>query len=128
MERENPYTLLSVTPTATQAEITRAYRAQLRALHPDTRTTPPVSDKKLSDVLAAYELLRNPDRRAAYDHTAERTRSTTPTPTRSDASSTAHIDTFSGPVQIPVTHMPKRTPAAADQQPPLWAGPVRQHH
>jgi curved DNA-binding protein CbpA len=40
----------------------------------------PVSDKKLSDVLAAYGLLRNPDRRSDYDHTAERTRSTTPTP------------------------------------------------
>jgi curved DNA-binding protein CbpA len=127
MECKNPYILLGVTPTATQAEITRAYRAHLRALHPDTRITPPVSDKELSDVLAAYGLLRNPDRRADYDHSVERTRSTTPTPTPSNASASAHIDTFSMPVQIPVTHMPKRTPAAADQQPPLWAGPVRQH-
>jgi curved DNA-binding protein CbpA len=121
MERENPYTVLGVTPTASQAEITRAYRAQLRALHPDTRITPPVSDKKLNDVLAAYGLLRNPDRRSDYDHTAERTRSTP------DASATAHIDTSSGPVQIPVTHIPKSTPAATDRKAPLWAGPVRQH-
>jgi curved DNA-binding protein CbpA len=128
MEPENPYTLLGVTPKATQAEITRAYRAQLRALHPDTRSTPTVSDKKLSDVLAAYELLRNPDQRAAYDHTAERTRSTAPTPTPSDASATAHIARLSGPVQIPVTHMPDRTTAAADRNVPLCAGPVRHHH
>jgi DnaJ-class molecular chaperone len=122
MEHQNPYTVLGVTPTATQAEITRAYRAQLRALHPDTRITPPVSDKKLSDVLAAYRLLHYPDRRAGY-HTAERTRPTAPTPTAADASAPAHIDTFSGPVQIPVTHMPNRTPA--DLQPPLWAGPAK---
>jgi curved DNA-binding protein CbpA len=123
MERENPYTVLGVTPTASQAEITRAYRAQLRALHPDTRITPPVSDKKLSDVLAAYGLLRNPDRRSDYDHTAERTQSTTPTP----SPRTRRPQRTSTPVQIPVTHMPKSTPAAADRKAPLWAGPVRQH-
>jgi len=127
MARENPYTVLGVTPTATQAEITRAYRAHLRALHPDTRTTPAVSDKKLSDVLIAYGLLRNPDQRADYDHTVERTQTTAPQPDTSAMSAARHIDTISGPVlQIPITHTPKTIPAAADRNaPPLWAGPVR---
>ena len=42
MVRENPdpYLVLGVSPTATQAEITHAYRTRLRAHHPDTRHTP----------------------------------------------------------------------------------------
>ena len=43
MVRENPdpYLVLGVSPTATQAEITHAYRTRLRAHHPDTRHPPP---------------------------------------------------------------------------------------
>ncbi len=43
MARQNPdpYLVLGVSPTATQAEITHAYRTRLRAHHPDTRHTPP---------------------------------------------------------------------------------------
>ena len=33
----DPYLVLGVSPTATQAEITHAYRTRLRAHHPDTR-------------------------------------------------------------------------------------------
>jgi curved DNA-binding protein CbpA len=33
----DPYLVLGVPPTATQAEITHAYRTHLRAHHPDTR-------------------------------------------------------------------------------------------
>ena len=41
MPRElfDPYAVLGLPPTATLDEITRAYRRQVRALHPDTRTT-----------------------------------------------------------------------------------------
>ena len=39
MARQNPdpYLVLGVSPTATQADITHAYRTRLRAHHPDTR-------------------------------------------------------------------------------------------
>jgi hypothetical protein len=36
----DPYLVLGVSPTATQAEITHAYRDRLRAHHPDTRHAP----------------------------------------------------------------------------------------
>jgi DnaJ-class molecular chaperone len=130
MARANPYTVLGVTPTATQAEITRAYRAQLRAQHPDTRTTSTVDDQKLSEVFIAYRLLRNPDQRADYDHAVGRTQTTALRPDTSIMSAARHIDTMSGPVlQIPIIHTSRRISAAADgNAPPLWAGPVRQHN
>ena len=40
-EHPDPYLVLGVSPTATAAEITHAYRTRLRAHHPDTRHTPP---------------------------------------------------------------------------------------
>ena len=68
-QNPNPYLVLGVSPTATQAEITHAYRTRLRAHHPDTRHTPPsqTADDDLRQVLAAYALLRDPARRADYD-------------------------------------------------------------
>lgn len=72
----NPYRVLGLTVEASQAQIARAYRRLLHAHHPDTRTTPPaadpVADEELQRILAAYALLRDPARRAAYDRaTAE---------------------------------------------------------
>lgn len=101
----DPYSVLGVPPTATQAEITHAYRRHLREHHPDVRSRKSNSgaDERLRHVLEAYALLRDPHGRAAYDR-AHR----------------PHEDT--GLVQIPVTH----NDSAADS-PPLWAGPVRRH-
>ena len=101
----DPYSVLGVSPTATHAELTHAYRRHLRDHHPDIRSQESNSeaDERLRHVLEAYALLRDPHRRAAYD--------------RAHA---AQQDT--GPVPIPVTH----NDSAADQ-PPLWAGPVRRH-
>lgn len=72
--RPDPYNTLGVTRTATTGEITHAYRTQLRANHPDTRPTRPAdpdpgADDRLRHIIAAYALLRDADRRAAYDHT-----------------------------------------------------------
>src|SRR5689334_8300037 len=104
MARANPdpYLVLGVPSTATQAEITHAYRTCLRAYHPDTR--PPRSahtaDEHLRQVLAAYAMLRDPARRADYDrlvaHSADiqQHRPAVPTP--------AHHSP-AGTVQIPIT-------------------------
>jgi DnaJ-class molecular chaperone len=101
----NPYLVLGVSPTATQAEITHAYRRQLRDHHPDMRSAAPhgATDEQLHQILAAYALLRDPHRRATYDRTATRAR----TPTN--------------PTHIQVTH------DNTEEQPPLWAGPVHWH-
>jgi GR25 family glycosyltransferase involved in LPS biosynthesis len=68
-DNRDPYAVLGVTPTATPAEIAHAFRAKLRALHPDTSSAA-VGDTELRQVLAAYGLLRDPDHRADYDRTA----------------------------------------------------------
>jgi DnaJ-class molecular chaperone len=100
----DPYSVLGVPPTATQAEITHAYRRRLRDHHPDTRSqaSNDTADERLRQILAAYATLRDPRRRAAYDRTH---------PAREDT----------GPVRIPVN----RVKSAGD--PPLRAAPVRWH-
>src|SRR6185295_3894211 len=54
-ESADPYAVLGLPPTATQDQITNAYRRQVRTLHPDVRTTSqparPPSDEQLRRVL-----------------------------------------------------------------------------
>jgi DnaJ-class molecular chaperone len=66
----DPYAVLGLSRDATQAEISHAYRTMLRRHHPDTRTAVTAdgaSGDALQQVLAAYDLLRDPERRAAYE-------------------------------------------------------------
>ena len=128
MVRENPdpYLVLGVSPTATPAEITHAYRARLRAHHPDTRHTPSLqtADEHLRQLLAAYALLRDPTRRADYD------RATAPTatpPPHSPHGPTLVDRPPAGRVQIPITYRSTNATAATVSAPPLRAGPVRWH-
>jgi curved DNA-binding protein CbpA len=72
--------VLGVSPTASAAQITTAFRNLVRTLHPDARPDDPPGDREQLDlVLAAYDVLRDPQRRAAYD--AERA-ATAPRPAR----------------------------------------------
>lgn len=61
------YAVLGVSPAASRAEIIRAYRRLVRELHPDARPGDPAAAERFSSVTAAYEILRDPRRRAAYD-------------------------------------------------------------
>lgn len=61
------YAVLGVPRSASAREITVAYRRLVRALHPDTGPRGPAAPDDLADVLAAYDTLRDPRRRAAYD-------------------------------------------------------------
>jgi curved DNA-binding protein CbpA len=122
----DPYLVLGVSATATQAEIAHAYRNRLRAHHPDTRHTTPSheGDEHLRHVLDAYALLRDPARRADYDRAtvlaATPPAASSRVPTRATRPST-------GPVQIPITYPDTRASADRFSAPPLRAGPVRQH-
>jgi DnaJ-class molecular chaperone len=65
------YAILGLSPYATQAQLSHAYRALLRRHHPDTRTVEhgrsDAADAALQEVLTAYAVLHDPTRRADYD-------------------------------------------------------------
>ena len=105
--RPDLYAILGVAPSATQAEISHAYRALLRRHHPDTRAPDDesqgdASDTALRQVLAAYAVLHDLAQRADYD--------------RESKTQTHHAGR--GPQQ-PLNHYGEYS------QPPIVAGPVR---
>ena len=60
------YDLLSVSRGASDAEIKRAFRALARELHPDVSSAPD-AEQRFREVVEAYEVLSDPERRATYD-------------------------------------------------------------
>ena len=64
-ERRDPYIVLGVARHASGEEIARAYRRAARASHPDSAGAG--SAEGFQAVSDAYEVLRDPRRRAVYD-------------------------------------------------------------
>ncbi len=58
------YKVLGVSSSATDKEITRAYRKLAKELHPDTN---PGSEERFKEVSAANDVLGDPDKRREYD-------------------------------------------------------------
>lgn len=70
----NPYKVLELSETATQADIKRAYRRLAKQHHPDSsdRNT---DHSRITEINAAYEILGDPSRRATYDRQRQGSRS-----------------------------------------------------
>lgn len=60
------YDILGVSRTATPEEIRRAYRRLARQYHPDVNKSPD-AEERFKEINEAYEVLSDPDKRAAYD-------------------------------------------------------------
>lgn len=61
------YGVLGLSDTATPEEIKRAFRSKARESHPDANPGDPAAEARFREVAEAYEVLSDPQRKAAYD-------------------------------------------------------------
>jgi curved DNA-binding protein len=66
VEFKDYYKVMGVARDATEAEIKQAYRKLARKYHPDV-SKEPNAEARFKEVGEAYEVLRTPEKRAAYD-------------------------------------------------------------
>src|ERR671926_485654 len=63
----DPYQVLGVPRTASEAEIKKAYRKLAKAHHPDRNANDPKAKDKFAEVNSAYEILGDTGKRAQFD-------------------------------------------------------------
>lgn len=61
------YSVLGVPRNASDATIRSAFRKAAKSCHPDLHAGDPTAEQQLRQVIAAYEMLRHPQKRMAYD-------------------------------------------------------------
>lgn len=70
----NYYQIIGVSLDATQEEIKKAYRKRIIRTHPDVNPAPD-AHIRAKELIEAYEILNNPETRAAYDKILNKQRS-----------------------------------------------------
>jgi len=66
-EKRDYYEVLSVSRTASEEEVKRAYRKLAVKYHPDKNPDDPHAEEKFKELGEAYDVLMDADKRAAYD-------------------------------------------------------------
>ena len=67
MAKRDYYEILGVSKTAGEQEIKQAYRKLALKYHPDKNKNNPEAEEKFKEATEAYEVLRDPKKRASYD-------------------------------------------------------------
>ncbi|MDR3320498.1 MAG: molecular chaperone DnaJ [Desulfovibrio sp.] len=67
MTQRDYYEVLAVSRTASEEEIKRAYRKMAMQCHPDRNPGNAEAEQKFKDAAEAYDVLRDPEKRARYD-------------------------------------------------------------
>ena len=65
--KQDFYVVLGVQRDASEADVKKAYRKLAMECHPDRNNGDKTAEEKFKIVTEAYEVLRDPDKRAAYD-------------------------------------------------------------
>ncbi|MDB5734191.1 MAG: hypothetical protein JWN16_828 [Alphaproteobacteria bacterium] len=64
---EDPYKILGVPKSATEAEIKKAFRGLAKKHHPDKHQGDAAAQKKFQEISGAYDILGDKDKRAQFD-------------------------------------------------------------
>lgn len=67
MNKRDYYEILGVDRNAGEAELKRAYRKLAMKYHPDRNPDNPQAEKMFKEAAEAFDVLKNPDKRARYD-------------------------------------------------------------
>jgi len=67
MSKRDYYEVLGVSRDAAEADLKKAYRRLAMKYHPDRNSSDADAEAKFKEVKEAYEILSEPDKRAAYD-------------------------------------------------------------
>ncbi|HEX9147581.1 MAG TPA: DnaJ domain-containing protein, partial [Thermoanaerobaculia bacterium] len=67
MKKRDYYEVLGVAKGATEADVKKAYRRLARKLHPDVNPGDKTSQKRFQEVQEAYDVLKDAEKRRAYD-------------------------------------------------------------